>query len=157
MYPPQNIVFPFPSALLAPDRTSTALLGCHSFFVVVPEDGWEVIILSTSTYPLLFLPAPSDTDFCVHACIPSPAPSLGLVRSRSPSCSSTSSTPCPVFPAFHLQWRKRICCELPSGLQMQRAFVFINFITVPRSAIPTFLSLPALVAPLQEAEIFQSF
>lgn len=40
---------------------------------------------------------------------------------------------------------------------MKRAFVFVNFLMVLQSAIPIFLSLPALVANFQEAEVFQAF
>jgi len=40
---------------------------------------------------------------------------------------------------------------------MKRAFVSANFLMVAQSAIPIFLSLLALVANLQEAEVFQHF
>lgn len=47
--------------------------------------------------------------------------------------------------------------KLPLGLEMKKAFVFVNFLTAPQSAIPIFLALPALVAHLQEAKVFQAF
>lgn len=39
---------------------------------------------------------------------------------------------------------------------MKRAFVFVNILTLLQSAIPIFLSLPALVVNFQEAEVFQA-
>jgi len=138
---------------------SDPLLGCL-WLLCCWADGWEGRSLFILSVCCLYLPAsifycfqPPIHSFWVHG------DAVGPFIGSEASCGARRQLEGWVP---HCTARVSICSgegdlsKLPFSLEMKRAFVFVNILTLLQSTIPIFLSLPALVVNFQEAEVFQA-